>query len=221
VAPALSWWGTEGETYFIQVAPDLGFGWQYIDEIYAGADAPLSYEPSEEFGASAFFRLRYTDQPSDDLWGDDFDGDGLSNRIELLRGSDPIAGDNVVAQGPSAAAFAVYPTLQAGSLLGERWNDVGGYRLDHLRLAWTQLGEPDRIALQPDLEYTSESGDHDFGSRFRGYLIPPVSGGYQFIFTSDDEGQFWISSNASPFNKKLVCHVWNYAGPEQWNKYRF
>jgi len=39
----LSWWGVTGETYFIQVTPDLTAGWEYIDYIYPGAtdDRPL------------------------------------------------------------------------------------------------------------------------------------------------------------------------------------
>lgn len=215
----MSWLGTASETYFIQVTPELGSGWQFIDEIYTGADAPLSYQPQEDLGDSAFFRLHSFEQISGDPWGEDFDGDGVSNRNELLRGSDPTAANNAVARSAPSPAAASYPTLQSGSLLGERWNDVGGYRLDHLRLAWTQLGGPDTTDLQPGLEIIGESGDNDYGSRFRGYLIPPAQGDYQFVLTSDDEGQFWISTNSSPFNKKLACHVWYYAGLEQWNKY--
>ena len=72
----LSWWGVTGETYFIQVTPDLTAGWEYIDYIYPGADDVLAHGFAVNTDAF-FYRLKYTDQPTTDPWNDDFDGDDI------------------------------------------------------------------------------------------------------------------------------------------------
>lgn len=83
-----SWWGVSGETYFMQVTPDLTTGWEYVDHIYSGSDDELGHS----FAANAdkfFFRLRFTDQHTSDPQNDDFDSDGIGNLAELNQDTDP------------------------------------------------------------------------------------------------------------------------------------
>ena len=82
-----SWWGKTGETYFIQISPDLT-GWEYIDEIYSGQDTLIEHGFSSN-ASSLFFRLRYTDEATSDPGNTDFDGDGISNIDELAQGTNP------------------------------------------------------------------------------------------------------------------------------------
>ncbi len=92
----LSWRGLPGYTYFIQTslnaAPD---SWKYAPVIEFGVGDPLnghvwgfsSTEPR------VFVRLRYTDAPvtGGDPDSADFDGDGISNLDEVvLHGTDPL-----------------------------------------------------------------------------------------------------------------------------------
>jgi hypothetical protein len=93
-----SWWGISGETYFIQVTPDLTAGWEYIDYIYPGADDVLAHGFAVNTGAF-FYRLKYTDQPTSDPWNDDFDGDNIGNQDELYQDTDPFAFDDANANG--------------------------------------------------------------------------------------------------------------------------
>lgn len=76
-----SWWGRSGITYFIQQSDDL-MSWQYIPIIEPGQDRVVEWN----FATSAdklFMRLQYTDVPTADPWGDDFDEDGIPNINEL------------------------------------------------------------------------------------------------------------------------------------------
>lgn len=82
------WWGSTGNTYFIQHSEDL-INWIYFPEIKTGANAILG----ENFQTNAdrfFVRLRSSNIPTTDPYNADFDGDGVGNYAELLQGSDPL-----------------------------------------------------------------------------------------------------------------------------------
>jgi len=83
------WWGRAGQTYFIQTSPDL-FTWVFLNEIEPGENLIIPYgftSTADKF----FVRVKYTDQPTDDRFNSDFDGDGISNADELSAGSDPLS----------------------------------------------------------------------------------------------------------------------------------
>lgn len=88
----VSWWGRVGRTYFIQQSDDL-LHWNYLPLIESGADDVISWGFSTT-ASRAFVRLRYTDIATSDPQNADFDGDGLSNIMELQNGSDPLASDS-------------------------------------------------------------------------------------------------------------------------------
>jgi hypothetical protein len=91
----LRWYGHSGRTYFIQVSdPDDHLcSWTWAPIIEAGNDEEISYEVDATADKS-FFRLKFTDQPTNDPDGDDFDGDGLSNWDEVsLYQTDPLNWD--------------------------------------------------------------------------------------------------------------------------------
>lgn len=86
---SFSWWGRTGRTYFIQQSDDL-MSWQYIPIIEPGQENVVEWG----FATNAdrlFMRLKYTDVPTLDPWGEDFDGDNIGNWDELLQESDPFA----------------------------------------------------------------------------------------------------------------------------------
>lgn len=120
-----SWWGVSGETYFMQVSPDLTSGWDYVDHIYSGVDDELGHSfavNSDKF----FFRLKYTDQPSTDPENDDFDLDGIGNLAELTQDTDPFGWEDLNAnQIPDdwetyyAGLFSVYSAPLEETLLSD------------------------------------------------------------------------------------------------------
>ncbi len=81
------WWGHSGRTYFVLSSQDL-MSWNWVPVIETGENAIKEWAFTST--ADKFFvRLRYTDQPTSDPLGDDFDGDGISNLLEVQQGSDP------------------------------------------------------------------------------------------------------------------------------------
>ena len=87
----LLWPGKAGRTYFLQASEDLR-QWVYLESLYAGTPGTMT-EWVNSNGPRMFLRLRFTDIPSLDPEGDDFDGDGLSNADELTMGTDPFQPD--------------------------------------------------------------------------------------------------------------------------------
>jgi hypothetical protein len=88
----LVWSGQPGRTYFVLASENL-HRWIYLKAIHAGSGATLTM-PVQSDGPALFFRLRFTDLPSSNPGGDDFDGDGVSNADELENSTDPFNPDS-------------------------------------------------------------------------------------------------------------------------------
>ncbi len=81
------------------------------------------------------------------------------------------------------------------------------------------LSTPNKtVQLRDLLEGPTNVGDN-YGSRMRGWLVPPVTGNFVFWIASDDNGEFWLSTTDSKAYKALICHQPQSAGPRQWDKY--
>jgi Bacterial TSP3 repeat len=89
----LDWEGVPGRTYFMQQSDDL-VSWQFFPmiEIGYGYTIPYGFTSSAE---KCFVRLVYTDDPIDDPYYGDFDGDGVSNWDEVnVYGTNPLNADS-------------------------------------------------------------------------------------------------------------------------------
>ena len=80
----LRWYGHADRTYFIQVSDpnDHLRKWTWAPIIETGNDEDISYEV-DGTADKGFFRLWFSDQPTTDPDGDDFDYDGLTNWDEV------------------------------------------------------------------------------------------------------------------------------------------
>ncbi|HWQ90658.1 MAG TPA: lamin tail domain-containing protein, partial [Clostridia bacterium] len=57
----------------------------------------------------------------------------------------------------------------------------------------------------------------NFGQRLRALLVPPVSGSYVFFISSDDNSQLFLSTDATPANRKLIAWVDGWTDPRQYH----
>lgn len=91
-AMLFSWWARSGKTYFVQQSYDL-INWVYVPIIFDGAGAP---EGINFFTGDSrhFWRLQYADTGPGSGASADFDGDGLSNSLELTYGTNPFNPDS-------------------------------------------------------------------------------------------------------------------------------
>lgn len=80
----LRWHGHAGRTYFVQVSDpnDHLRNWTWAPIVETGNDEDISDEV-DGTADKAFFRLWFTDEPTADPDGDDFDKDGLTNWDEV------------------------------------------------------------------------------------------------------------------------------------------
>ena len=59
-----------------------------------------------------------------------------------------------------------------------------------------------------------------YGSRMKGWLLPPLTGDYSFWIESDDNGELWLSTDSVPANKNRICYQPGYARyPRDWTWY--
>ena len=134
----------------------------------------------------------------------DADGDGLRNHEEYLYDLDP----NLAADGDGLPGFLLY----------ERWNNIPGSLLPDLYDSGALGRAPDRIQYLRSAEMIPRQGDN-YGGRLRGLLRPPVTGEYTFWLAGDDETELWLSSDARPFDRKLVAWIKPWSKFRQWDRH--
>ncbi len=122
--------------------------------------------------------------------GHDPDGDSLTTLAEYQLGTDPRVADDRV----------------PGALVAQVWKDLPGNELPGLTGS-------SRFPLQPTYSRLLEkislpyNFSRDYGTRIRGYLVPPVDGDYVFWLAADFQASAWLSSTDSPFDRKRIAWV--------------
>ena len=103
----------------------------------------------------------------------------------------------------------------------DTWTGIPGYSIADLSLGTENFIKVPNTStrLTNLLEGPSNFGDY-YGSRMKGWLVPPTSGEYTFWISSNSDGEFWLSNSSDPENKVLVCHQpgpWSYM--REWDHY--
>jgi hypothetical protein len=116
-----------------------------------------------------------------------------------------------------AVSYHLLPSPEYGVIL-DTWMDISGSTLADLMSGTNNLANtPDKSEfLLFILEAPTNVGDN-YGSRMSGWLMPPVSGLYEFWIASDDQGEFYLSSDDDPVNKALICKC-DWASPRWWDR---
>ncbi|WP_242928739.1 Ig-like domain-containing protein [Pontibacter vulgaris] len=102
----------------------------------------------------------------------------------------------------------------SGTIVREMWTGITGYDIASI---------PVNSAPTSTLELTSLAsplhvGDN-YGSRMRGYLCAPATGNYTFWAAGDNAVEVWISSDASPANKRRIIAFTGSTLSREWTKY--
>lgn len=125
---------------------------------------------------------------------------------------------NAIAPNPSTVPLHAF-TISPGFATREFYLNISGVNVSELTNNAKYPNSPDTIEFARTLETPHDFQSNPdvyntYGSRVRGYLLPPVSGNYNFFMASDDGGQFWLSTDADPANLQLI------ASEPQWNPIR-
>ncbi len=70
--------------------------------------------------------------------------------------------------------------------------------------------------LTDGFETPSDVYDY-YGERLRALLVPPVSGTYYFVISSDDNSQLFLSTNDSPVGRSLIARVNNWTSSRNYH----
>jgi hypothetical protein len=105
-----------------------------------------------------------------------------------------------------------------GSVLWEYWLNISGTAVANLTNSPNFPNNPSGSALLPSFVAPVNWGVN-YGSRVRGFITAPLTGSYVFWIASDDNGELWLSTNASPTNATLIASVPGWTNPQIWNVY--
>ena len=124
----------------------------------------------------------------------------------------------------TATATPVFCT-GTGGVLYEWWDNIGtGNAVSNLT-SQTAI-YPDYptgwIDVNPRIEIPSiHAGKKDkYGTRFRGYVCPPMTGDYTFYIASDDNSELWLSTNPdNEDDKQKIASVTSWTNAYVWTQY--
>lgn len=107
---------------------------------------------------------------------------------------------------------------QIGTITREVWLELPGHRMEDL------INDP-RYPSSPDIVDTIDSFDLPrswadyYGTRVRGYLIPPATGDYQFYVSADDYAQVSINTTNTTFNSLTqIINSQGYSEYKRWDR---
>lgn len=107
---------------------------------------------------------------------------------------------------------------QSGSILAEIWRDVPGNVVADLTKSAAYNETPSEFQMLKLFDIGENIGDN-YGTRVRGWVVPPESGAYTFFIASDDGSELWLSDSQETTGKKMIASVAEWTNPREWNKF--
>ncbi len=105
--------------------------------------------------------------------------------------------------------------IQSGFLAREVYVSIPGSTLGDLTNSWSFSAGPNAVTSVRQFESPVGYGEY-YGVRLSGLLRPPVTGNYRFFLDSDDEGALFLSTDETPFNRRLIAREPGWNGYRQW-----
>lgn len=118
-----------------------------------------------------------------------------------------------------AGAGSTQSIISGGGLQREVWGNLQGtdlrVLLDHPAFL---ADKPERSEILP--QASSNDAQENYGDRMRGYVVPPISGPYQFWISADDRAHLLLSTSSDPAAKVKIAEVVDYSDPGVYDKYQ-
>ncbi len=106
-----------------------------------------------------------------------------------------------------------------GAIL-DTWTGISGVGIGDLRgNTYDLTSVPNQSTRLINLLESPTNINDNYGSRMKGWLVAPVTGNYSFWIASDDNGEFWLSTDSDPANLVLICFQPWATKRRQWDKY--
>jgi hypothetical protein len=75
---------------------------------------------------------------------------------------------------------------------------------------------PDTVDQLPTFETPTNFSDN-YVHRVSGLFVPQITGNYVFFIAADDQGDLFLSTDATPANKRLIAQETGWSGVRNWN----
>ncbi|MBK9176659.1 MAG: PQQ-dependent sugar dehydrogenase [Flavobacteriales bacterium] len=105
-----------------------------------------------------------------------------------------------------------------GSITREYWSSVSGSDVSNLINSPNFPNNPSGSSFPTSFQAPTNFANN-YGTRMRGYVIAPQTGNYTFTLTSDDASVLYLSVNADPLMKQVICSVPGFTGATEYTKY--
>ncbi|MBK1884427.1 hypothetical protein JIN85_18565 [Luteolibacter pohnpeiensis] len=165
---------------------------------------------------------------------EDPDGDDMPSSWEIAAGLDPMSaeGDNGLGGDPDRDGIVNWleyengsspytPNRLAGAMFREVWtSNAEGGNINDFRNSERFFEEADLTGVVPGGESAQNWGDN-YTQRLRGIITAPVTGDYSFWISSDDNGELWISSSESKFDRKRIAYCVGTTVAQSWDGHPF
>jgi hypothetical protein len=114
--------------------------------------------------------------------------------------------------------MSIVMASQGQGLLREYWSGITGSAVSDLTSSATYPNNPTSRNVITIFEGPTNLAE-DYGTRIRGYIVPPATGNYTFWIAGDDNAELWLSTSADPAGKSLIASVPGYTNSREWTKF--
>jgi hypothetical protein len=109
-------------------------------------------------------------------------------------------------------------TNATGTILREWWTDIAGGAVADLTGIADYPARPTGSSALTSFEIPINVMEQ-YGTRVRGYVVPPITGSYIFWISGDDNCQLFLSTSASAMSKVLIASVPGWTNSREWSNY--
>jgi len=149
----------------------------------------------------------YAKQNSSLLTSSDYNDPNVSNGTTYYYVVTAVdAGSNESGYSSEVSATPDIPVTGTGAILREWWSDITGTAVSDLTSDVNYPGNSAGRELITKLEGPTDWTDN-YGTRIRGYVIPPADGNYTFWIASDANSELWLGTNSIPVNASLIASM--------------
>ncbi|MFM8360017.1 MAG: PA14 domain-containing protein, partial [Verrucomicrobiota bacterium] len=139
--------------------------------------------------------------------------EGIDLLLEVSGVRDASEQRNPVAAGTRRPFTTLVRT--PGYLRREVWFNVPGALVSDLTGSPRFQEPPDLVDLVPSFETPSNLAEA-YGQRLSGWIVAPQTGDYVFYVSSDDQSEVYLSTDADPANRRLICREPEWNGSRVW-----
>lgn len=154
------------------------------------------------------------------ITGTSYTGSGLSNSTQYYWRVTAVnaTGSTVATNSGISFTTGAQQSGPTGNITREFWEGITGTSVNALLNSANYPNNPTSTSLLTSFQTPSNVGTN-YGQRVKGYLVPNVTGAYQFYIASDDDAELWLSTTEFASNKVKIASVTGWTNELQYDKY--